>query len=189
MDEKNLIRKKMKETLSQITKPLYEDYSYKIATALFEEESWKKAKVIGITISKAPEVDTYQIIRKAWELGKQVVVPKCYPVEKKMIFRTITAFSQLESVYFGLFEPIEEQTDEKLPENIDLLIVPGLAYTKEGYRLGFGGGYYDRYLTDFHGETLSLAFHFQMVSQFPLEKHDIPVSKIITNNGVMKIND
>lgn len=176
----------MKETLSKLSKPNYEDFSYKIAQRLFEEENWKQANVVGITISKPPEVDTYQIIRKAWELGKQVVVPKCYPKEKKLSFRMLTEFSQLESVYYGLLEPIEEQTKEVLPENIDLLIVPGLAFTREGFRLGFGGGYYDRYLPDFLGETLSLCFHSQVISLFPIEKHDIPVSKIITNNEVIK---
>lgn len=186
MNEKNMIRQRMKETLSKLSKPNYEDFSYKIALRLFEEENWKQANVVGITISNPPEVDTYQIIRKAWELGKQVVVPKCDPKEKKLSFRLLMEFSQLESVYYGLLEPIEEQTKEVLPENIDLLIVPGLAFTSEGFRLGFGGGYYDRYLPDFLGETLSLCFHSQVISQFPIEKHDIPVSKIITNNEVIK---
>jgi 5-formyltetrahydrofolate cyclo-ligase len=186
MNDKSMIRKQMKESLSNLSKPTYEDYSYKIAQSLFVEENWKQAKVVGITISTPPEVDTYQIIRKAWDLGKQVVVPKCHPKEKKMSFRTLTEFSQLESVFYGLLEPIEEQTEELLPENIDLLIVPGLAFTKEGYRLGFGGGYYDRYLPDFQGDTLSLCFHIQVVSHFPIKKHDIPVSKIITNKEVIK---
>lgn len=186
MNDKNLIRQQMKETVSKLSKPLYEDYSYKIARNLFEEEVWKQAKVVGITISRPPEVDTYQIIRKAWELGKQIVAPKCYPKERKLAFRTLTEFSQLESVYYGLLEPIEEQTEELLPENINLLIVPGLAYTREGYRLGFGGGYYDRYLSDFRGDTISLCFQSQVISQFSIEEHDIPVSKIITNNEVIK---
>lgn len=186
MNDKNIIRQRMKETLSKLSKPTYEDFSYKIAQRLFEEEYWKQAIVVGITISKPPEVDTYQIIRKAWELGKQVVVPKCYPKEKKLSFRMLTEFSQLESVYYGLLEPIEEQTKEVLPENIDLLIVPGLAFTSEGFRLGFGGGYYDRFLPDFLGDTLSLCFHSQVISHFPIEEHDIPVSKIITNNEVIK---
>lgn len=185
MNDKNLVRQQMKETLSKLSKPFYEDYSYKIAQQLFEEEDWKLAKVVGITISKQPEVDTYQIIRKAWELGKQVVAPKCYPKERKLSFRLLMEFSQLESVYYGLLEPIEEQTEEMQADKIDLLIVPGLAYTREGYRLGFGGGYYDRYLSDFRGKTISLCFQSQVVSQFPIEKHDIPVSKIITNNEVI----
>jgi 5-formyltetrahydrofolate cyclo-ligase len=187
MINKNFLRKQMKETLSKLTKPQYEDYSYEIACKLYEDEAWKQAQVIGLTVSKQPEVDTYQIIRKAWELGKQVVVPKCEPKAKRLSFRTLNQFSQLESVFYGLLEPIEELTLEVDSSRIDLMIVPGLAYTREGYRLGFGGGYYDRYLQNYRGKTISLAFSNQFVPQLLVEEHDIPVSEIITNHGVIKI--
>ena len=186
MNEKTLIRKEMKERLSALSKPYYEDYSYKIAGHLYKQDDWIQAKVIGVTISKEPEVDTYQIIRKAWESGKEVVVPKCHPKEKKLSFHKITQFSQLESVFYGLFEPIIDQTVEVVHEDIDLLIVPGLAYTRNGFRLGFGGGYYDRYLPQYKGKTISLAFHFQVIPLLPIEEHDIPVSKLITNEEVIK---
>lgn len=187
MTEKKLIRKELKERLGLLSKPVYEHYSYIIANTLYKDEDWQNANVIGITISKESEVDTFQIIRKAWEAGKEVAVPKCNPVTKTLSFRKITQFSQLESVYYGLLEPIVEQTMVVKAEDIDLLFVPGLAYTKEGFRLGFGGGYYDRYLTNYKGKTLSLAFHFQVIPQFPIEKHDVPVAKIITNGEVIKI--
>nr|WP_263325724.1 5-formyltetrahydrofolate cyclo-ligase [Neobacillus sp. Marseille-Q6967] len=185
MMDKKTIRNQMKKTLSGLSKPLYEDYSYKISKTLFEEQEWKSANVIGITISRPPEVDTYQIIRKAWESGKKVVVPKCYPKDRQLSFRTLTEFSQLETVYYGLYEPKLDKTTEIHIAEIDLLIVPGLAYTKEGYRLGFGGGYYDRFLSHFQGQTLSLAFGSQIVEKLPTEDYDIPVSKIITNTEVI----
>ncbi|WHX99319.1 5-formyltetrahydrofolate cyclo-ligase [Neobacillus sp. DY30] len=187
MSEKKRIRKEMKESLALLTKPFYEHYSYKIASTLYKDEDWLLANIIGITISKEPEVDTFQIIRKAWEAGKVVVVPKCDPKVKTLSFWRITEFSQLESVFYGLLEPKIEETTEVKPEDIDLLFVPGLAYTREGFRLGFGGGYYDRYLENYPGKTISLAFHIQVIPQFPVEKHDIPVSKIITNDEVIKI--
>lgn len=187
MNNKKSIRTEVREVLSQITKQTYEDYSYTIACQLFKEQEWKQAQVVGVTVSKYPEVDTYQIIRKAWETGKQVVVPKCIPAEKKLVFRTITEFSQLECVFHGLLEPIEALTKAVKPGEIDLLIVPGLAYTREGCRIGFGGGYYDRYLPHFSGHTLSLAFPEQLIPHFPADEHDIPVQKIITVNEVIKI--
>jgi 5-formyltetrahydrofolate cyclo-ligase len=186
MSEKKLARKQMIETLSKLTKPLYEDYSYKIAQQLYQDDDWKNADVIGITLSKFPEVDTYQIIRKAWEEGKKVVVPKCYPKDKSMIFYQLTEFSQLESVYFGLLEPKESRTEAVEASEINLVVVPGLAYTKSGYRIGFGGGYYDRYLKNYTGKTLILAFENQIVPQMDVEEHDIPIQKIITNNGIIK---
>jgi 5-formyltetrahydrofolate cyclo-ligase len=166
--------------LKKLSKPQYEQCSYDIANKLFEDEMWKEATTIGLTVSNHPEVDTYQIIRKAWEQGKRVVVPKCHPKEKQMSFHTLTRFTQLESVYFGLFEPIEALTFRVEHDEIDLIIVPGLAFSGNGFRLGFGGGYYDRFLTDFKGNTVSLAFPVQLREDIPVEKHDIPVNKIIS---------
>lgn len=185
--EKKQLRIKLKETLSNLSKPGYEELSKQISHQLYRDEDWNQANIIGITISKFPEVDTYQIIRKAWELGKTIAVPKCYPKEKKMSFRIISDFSQLESVFYGLLEPIEKKTKHINPENIDLIIVPGLGYTKEGYRLGFGGGYYDRYLKDYSGKTISLAFQSQIIPAFKTENFDIPVAKIITDARVMVV--
>jgi 5-formyltetrahydrofolate cyclo-ligase len=184
MTNKSRTRREMKNRLSLITKPVYEDLSYKIAQNLYKEPDWKEAEIIGITVSIFPEADTYQIIRKAWESGKKVAVPKCIPSERRMDFREIQHFSQLESVYYGLFEPVECETKAVGKDEIDLLIVPGLAYTRDGYRLGFGGGYFDRYLKSYSGKTLSLAFEMQILDQLPVAGHDIPVAKIITNAGV-----
>lgn len=180
-EDKRILRKGMLDKLAAIAKPQYEHLSWKIAQALFKDPHWIEADCIGITISKPPEADTYQIIRRAWEEGKKVVIPKCLPEKRELVFRTLTHFNQLESVYYGLFEPIEEKTKEIPPNNINLLIVPGIAYTKEGYRLGFGGGYYDRFLTSYKGKTLSLAFHTQIVQDLPVEVHDLPVERIITD--------
>ncbi|WP_141431586.1 5-formyltetrahydrofolate cyclo-ligase [Bacillus sp. 03113] len=184
MDQKQALRKWMKTQLAEMTQQKIEDDSNWILQKLYEDPIWKKAKTVGITVSKSPEVDTLQIIRTLWELEKRVVVPKCLPKERKMIFRSITSFDQLESVYFGLSEPIEKITKEVMPEEIDLLIVPGLAYTKIGNRLGFGGGYFDRYLTQYDGPTISLAFSVQIVNDLPIGPYDLPVDKIITDRHV-----
>lgn len=187
MDKKQL-RIEMKKKLSSIAKPHYEDKSFLIAQSLYKDESWMNATTIGITVSNQPEVDTFQIIRKAWELQKRVAVPKCFPSKKMMSFRILERFSQLESVFYGLYEPIVQETIEVTKNEIDLLIVPGLAYTREGARLGFGGGYFDRYLNDYQGQTLSLAFSEQMVPTLPIEKNDLPVAKIITDHEVVVKN-
>lgn len=183
MNEKQRLRQEIKERLRSIPRPLYEHYSYVIAQTLYRDRLWVSAHTIGITISNSPEVDTYQIIRRAWEEGKRIVTPKCLPKEKKMDFRILDRFDQLESVYFGLLEPIESKTEKVEPKEIDLMIVPGLGFDKDGFRLGVGGGYYDRFLQYYSGSTLSLAFEEQMVDDIPKEAHDIPVAKIITNEG------
>jgi 5-formyltetrahydrofolate cyclo-ligase len=183
LQDKKQLRNEIRERLKKIPKPLYEHYSYAIAQQLYKDPLWQSSSMIGITISIPPEVDTYQIIRTAWAEGKRIVVPKCLAENKQMDFRELQRFDQLESVYFGLLEPIEAETDFVAKENIDLLIVPGLAFTEAGYRTGVGGGYYDRYLQHYQGRTVSLAFHEQIVPTVPIEAHDIPVGKIITNIG------
>ena len=105
-----------------------------------------------------------------------------------MDFRVLENFDQLETVYFSLLEPIESQTTLIDPQEIELLLVPGLAFTKAGFRLGVGGGYYDRFLEVNHVNTLSLAFHQQIVPEIPLEKHDLPVMKIITDKGFYTVS-
>ena len=186
--DKKALRKKYQAKLNELPKPLYEHYSYLIAQSLFHSKEWKEANTIGITVSRFPEVDTFQIIRKGWEEKKKIVVPKCYPKTKTLRFRVLTAFNELESVYYGLLEPIEAKTKEVENDVIDLLIVPGLLYTKEGYRLGFGGGYYDRFLVNYTGKTLTLAFSQQIVENLPIEEHDRPVRKIITEQGAIECN-
>jgi 5-formyltetrahydrofolate cyclo-ligase len=182
--EKKELRLEIKEKLRNLSMEMYNEQSNVIAQSLFKDESWKLASTVGITISKPPEVDTYQIIRQAWDEGKRIVVPKCFSKERRMDFRVLEDFEQLETVYFSLLEPIESQTTLINPKEIELLLVPGLAFTKEGFRLGVGGGYYDRFLESHQVNTLSLAFHQQIVPEIPLENHDIPVRKIITDNGI-----
>ncbi|MDQ0175191.1 5-formyltetrahydrofolate cyclo-ligase [Bacillus chungangensis] len=179
------LRNEMKEKLAALEQPEYEQYSYMIANQLFKQSMWMDAETIGITISRKPEVDTWQIIRKGWELGKRIVVPKCEPSTKEMTFRVLTAFTQLEKIYYHLFEPIEKETEAVAQKEIDLLLVPGLLFCQNGFRIGFGGGYYDRYLTTFTGKTASLAFSFQVVEKLPVEDHDIPVQTIMTEKSIL----
>jgi 5-formyltetrahydrofolate cyclo-ligase len=189
MDAKKKLRKSIKAKLSELSLPQYEDQSYKVAQQLFQNDEWMEASTVAITVSKAPEVDTFQIIRKGWEQGKRVVVPKCEPKTRRLDFRELKRFSELESVFYGLLEPIVSETNTVSSGEIDLVVVPGLAFDENGYRLGFGGGYYDRFLANYHGKTISLAFKDQIVSDIPIESHDIPVGKIITSEGVIVIGD
>ncbi|MBS4194686.1 5-formyltetrahydrofolate cyclo-ligase [Lederbergia citri] len=186
--DKKTIRKSYKDELKSLDRITYEHWSYMIANELFLTDEWKNAETIGITVSHFPEVDTWQIIRRGWEAGKKIVVPKCYPSENKMEFRQITAFDQLETVFFGLFEPKEAKTMKVENDEIHLLIVPGLVFNREGFRVGFGGGYYDRFLTGFNGATISLCFSMQISEKLPIENHDIPVGKIITEEEVIICN-
>ncbi|WP_404453017.1 5-formyltetrahydrofolate cyclo-ligase [Virgibacillus necropolis] len=156
----------------------------KITYQLIHSDIWKKASSIGITISQGFEWNTKAIIDAAWKEHKQVSVPKCNPVNKELIFYQLDSYDQLEVVYYNLKEPnpdISQATDK---DRIDLLIVPGLLFDSNGYRVGFGGGYYDRFLTDFPNSTISLVSNNQIVQELPKEKFDLPVKYIVTENGI-----
>jgi 5-formyltetrahydrofolate cyclo-ligase len=189
VEGKKQIRKRMQAKLQQLTDEEKQTYDKQIAEKLYELPQWKNARVIGITISKGKEVDTISIIERAWSERKAVSVPKCDPATKTMVFRKIESFSHLESVYFGLFEPIEMLTSEVNKSDMDIIIVPGICFSKNGYRIGYGGGYYDRYLRNVSAPTVSLAYSFQIVDSLPIEEHDVPVEMIITNEGVIQCNE
>ncbi|MGF2716548.1 5-formyltetrahydrofolate cyclo-ligase [Bacillus cereus] len=187
-EEKIRLRKQIIEHMNSLSEEQYTTLSEQIAVSLYAQKEWAEAKTIGITLSMDNEVNTYPIIEKAWEEGKKVVVPKCNKGTRAMSFRKISKFDQLETVYMNLREPIPALTDEVNADEIDLQIVPGVAYTERGERIGYGGGYYDRYLVHYKGKTLSLAYDFQMVKHIPVEPFDKNVKKINTEKGTMVKN-
>lgn len=174
-------REEMKKRLSGISKNQYDLKSQKIHQTLFLSADWKKAQTVGVTVSRVPEVDTISIIEQAWLEKKLVAVPKCHPRDKSMEFYLLKSFDELETVYFGLREPDPTRTRPCEKSAMDLILVPGLVFDKNGYRIGFGGGYYDRFLTDYNGTTVSLAFEEQVKEVVEHEPFDIPVSKIMTD--------
>ncbi|MES5864845.1 5-formyltetrahydrofolate cyclo-ligase [Bacillus wiedmannii] len=187
-EEKVRLRKQIIEHMNSLSEERCTTLSEQIAFSLYAQKEWAEAKTIGITLSMENEVNTYAIIEKAWEEGKKVVVPKCNKGTRTMSFRQISNFDQLEIVYMNLREPIPARTEEVNADDIDLQIVPGVAYTERGERIGYGGGYYDRYLVHYKGKTLSLAYSFQIVEHIPVEPFDKNVEKIITEKGTMVKN-
>ncbi|WP_144550894.1 5-formyltetrahydrofolate cyclo-ligase [Bacillus mycoides] len=188
-EEKVRLRKKIVGQMNSLPKEQHKTLSEQIVFSLYEQKEWKDAQTIGITLSMENEVNTYAIIEQAWREGKKVAVPKCNRETRTMTFRQITNFDQLETVYMNLREPIPALTVEVEVNEMELLFVPGVAYTRRGERIGYGGGYYDRYLAEYEGKTLSLAFDFQMVNYIPTESFDQNVQKIITEKETIVQNE
>ncbi|WP_313593448.1 5-formyltetrahydrofolate cyclo-ligase [Leuconostoc lactis] len=143
---------------------------------LFNTAQWAAAKTIAVVLSTPMELNTQPIIGQAWANGKQVVVPKI--VAKQMQFVAITPQTAFTAGALNIQEPEEDTVYP--PENIDLVIVPGLAYTKQGGRLGFGAGYYDRFLSTYTGQTIALALTPQLLETLPLEPHDQVIDQVLT---------
>ncbi|WP_338777134.1 5-formyltetrahydrofolate cyclo-ligase [Metabacillus sp. FJAT-52054] len=183
--KKTNLREQMKIQLQKMDDVQYHKYSQLIEQQFLLSPLWKKAGTIGLTISQNREPNTRSIIEKGWKEGKRMAVPKCFPLKKEMEFRVITSFNQLETVYYGLQEPIPSKTDPVEKCDVDVMVVPGLCFDSRGYRIGYGGGYYDRYLHNFTGDTVSLAFSCQVLPFVPSEIFDVPVKRIITEKEVL----
>jgi len=183
--EKQKLRKQVIQQLHQLTPSDHERKSASIVEKVLASDEFKYAETIGITLSRFPEVDTHHLIEIAWQAGKRIAIPRCIASTREMDFRLIDSFDQTEVVYMDLKEPKIELTESVKPEEIDLQIVPGVVYSETGYRIGFGGGYYDRYLINFPFETISLAFDCQIRDNIDIEAHDIPVSYIYTEEHII----
>ncbi len=146
---------------------------------LLHHPFYQEAKVIATYLSFPHEFQTQGLIDQALKDGKKVLIPKTYP-KGRMEFVVYNP-QQLKKTSFGLLEP---QGDLEVVDTsrIDLIHVPGLAFTTEGYRIGYGGGYYDRYLENFAGQTMSTIYPCQ-IQNFNSEDHDIPVQEVLIYEG------
>ena len=143
--------------------------------------AYQAASVIATYLSFPHEVDTSILIDAAQADGKQVVIPKTYP-KGRMEF-VVYDPQKLKQTSFGLLEP-EDGTQAIDKSEIDLIHVPGVAFQKDGYRLGYGGGYYDRYLADFDGATVS-TIHACQEADFSPAPHDIPVKEVLVDESTI----
>lgn len=150
---------------------------------LFESKAWQAAKSIGVTLSMVHELNTQPIIDRAFSENKVVAVPKTYP-DRRMQFIQIREDSLFTTSTFGVKEP---KNEDAYQHALDLLLVPGVVFHSEGYRVGFGGGYYDRYLATFKGQTASVLFEEQLRSDWQPEAFDLPVTILITDKTQMEV--
>ncbi|HEX7064627.1 MAG TPA: 5-formyltetrahydrofolate cyclo-ligase [Bacillales bacterium] len=188
MGEKNDLRQAMKKRLRLLPEGTRRILSASISNKLTRLPEWKQSKVIAMTMSTDDEIDTKPVIRTAWAENKQVAVPKSDSDTKKMDFRRIKSLDQVEEGFAGICEPKTIETESVSPEKIDLLVVPGLVFDRKGYRIGFGGGFYDRYLADYRNVAVSFAFEMQLVDRIPIEPFDQPVDIILTERRVIRMD-
>lgn len=178
MDDKVKLRQQQKQRLADYRGLERLEEEKNLQELLFQSNQWQMAKVVALTLSLPAEFNTAPIIQRAWQDKKQVVVPKI--VANQMFFVLITPDSTYKSGMMSILEPVNDVPFDK--QAIDLAIIPGLAYTRTGYRLGYGAGYFDRFLSDFHGKTIALAMKPQLVDDLPIEPHDEQVEYILNSN-------
>ena len=151
-----------------------------LVTRLCQSLFWRRARMIAITLSAGKEIRTDPIIHKAWSQRKTVAVPKTFP-HGQMHFYRLLPQTPLKKNRFGIREPVDAMLVKK--PAINLIIVPGVAFTVPGHdRLGWGGGYYDRYLKGYSGCTVALARPQQIFKApiWPVSSNDVKVQQIIS---------
>ncbi|RSU02020.1 5-formyltetrahydrofolate cyclo-ligase [Vagococcus fessus] len=188
--EVKIVKDKMRKRGLELLKNLRNDpkkkveLESKILSQLFETRIWQGTEVIAITMSLPFEFNTKPIIEEAWKTGKKCYVPKVL-ANNQMTFIQITPDTRYEKGVFGIKEPIGDSISSF--SKTALMIVPGLIFNREGYRIGQGGGYYDRYLSNYKGITASLVFPQQLSDDWTPEKFDQPVDYIITTEKVIEV--
>lgn len=180
---KKELRRIFLKTRSELAAEDIIEKSAKIMSRLFSLSEFRGAKTIMFYVDAGNEVKTRDGITKALSEGKRVVVPK---VKKGygLLAIEIKSLDELSPGTFGILEPAGEKGIS--PEEIDLVVVPGVAFDKRGNRMGYGAGYYDSFLPKLRPEVkkVAVAFEMQVTDSLPAEEHDVKMDLIITENTI-----
>ena len=163
-----------------------------IAERVCELPEFENAQLIACYLSIGAEVETRGIIERAWQEGKTVALPRCVPASRRMRWYTIDSLDGLERHAFGMQEPADlpaREVDLAVHKGA-LAIVPALAVDMRGFRLGYGGGYYDVFLAELSGVSVGLCREVQVVDGLAAlgarERYDIPVDLVITETRFLR---
>lgn len=159
--------------------------SQQIADRLRRHEVFNAARTIALYKAIAGEVVLESLFPVCWAAGKQTCIP-IYNAERNVYeMARISEETRFNIGNYGIQEPVSPSLVSM--EEIDLVIVPGVAFDAAGNRLGRGGGYYDRLLAGFTGVSIAVAFDFQIVPEIPCDSRDIPVDGVLTEKKILKL--
>ena len=186
---KRELRQELRRRLSAIPPEELRQRSAAACRRLCAQEEYTRASVVLIFLSTAHEVDTQPLALQAWADSKTVLAPRVAWDQRRMLPVEIQSLSSgVEEGYMGIREPVEGMP---VPvSDIELVIVPGLAFDEHGNRLGRGRGFYDRFLAhpDFHGVACALALEDQFVPSIPIGASDVAVDMLVTDVQVRRFS-
>lgn len=155
-----------------------------IAKQLLQSTPYREARLLLAYHSLPQEIDTDCIIRSAWEQGKTVAVPLCDPQTHGMVFYRITSPDDLYPGAYGIAEPDPQRCLPVIPDKKSLCLVPAFTFDERGFRLGYGGGYYDRFLAEFSGMSMGLCRQTWFQPRLPAGAFDRNVHMIVMENRI-----
>lgn len=180
---KKEIRAEVKKYRREATQEQIHTNSDAICEKFVNLPEFKEAGVVFAYMDCKNEVETKKVIEQCWKDGKVVAVPKVFG--KNMKYYVITSYDDLEEGYYGIPEPKYENLQEIVSED-GLMILPGIAFDTDRHRVGYGGGFYDRYLEEHPNmKKIAFAFEFQMFEKVPFEEFDRQPEKIITEKRII----
>lgn len=162
-----------------------------IAAHVLASDEYHACDVLLTYLSIGDEVDTRRIVERAWEDGKAVALPRCIPNSRRMGWYVVDDLDHLVKSRFGVEEPVPDPARELDPSRREgdgmLALVPGLAFDARGFRLGYGGGFYDVFLSGFAGRSLGLCREAQLVEDLvglgAVDAFDLPVDRVVSERG------
>ncbi len=188
MTTKQQQREKLLNKRSRLDKKEVDNRSKLIKERLFRLKEFNLAAKIMFYLAFKKEVATEVMIKSALKIGKKVVVPISDKENKELILSEIKDYQQeLAAGSYGILEPKEKYRREVDKKELDLIIVPGVGFDNSGNRIGYGAGYYDRFLSQISQEIskIALAYEVQLVDKIKINQYDIPVDKIVTEKRII----
>ena len=182
--EKARLRKQLLDARDSLSLDFINITSKQIQDNLRKVDFFRNAKSIGAYYSIGSEVKTHDILQEILKSEKEVSLPKI--AKKDLVFKKIRILSDLEEGNFSVMEPKDYCEEVK---KIEVIIVPAIALTRDGHRLGYGFGYYDRYLSGKKSRTIALGYSKQIIKSFPYSDHDIRIDCIVTEDRVIMSKD
>lgn len=182
---KNEIREKYKAQRALIEPSLKADMDNKICESFISCATYRYASVLLMYAPKHDEVNVIPIALKALSDGKKVAFPRCIPDTHDMVYHYVESLDMLEKGSYGLLEPPAElpSYDRASPESA-VCIVPAIVYDRKGFRLGYGKGYYDRYLGGFTGSKVGMIYTELIIDSLPRGRFDLSVDFMVTERGI-----
>ena len=164
----------------------------KICKNMTASATFRYADVLLMYYPKPDEIDIRPIAEAAWAAGKKVAFPRCNPADHPMVFHFVNSFDELEPGSYNIMEPPVDSPAFDVAEaetgNV-ACVVPAVVFDKKGYRIGYGGGYYDKYLKDKTCIKIGLCYDFQIIDSIIPNIHDIPVDIIISEKRIINTHN
>lgn len=182
---KQYLRQSISEIRRNMDKEEKQNKDIQLRESIFNTEEYKNSKVVFVYVSMEDEINTIEIIKRLFEDKKVVAVPKIFKNPKRMEALRIDSFDDLnQKGAFGILEPSFEA--QNISDLVDLTIVPGLAFEPSGKRVGYGGGYYDKFFNSYpKSKKVALCYDYQIVEDTYPQDYDQAVDKIISENRII----